>query len=449
VLIIGGVLKGSFDSFTASIFVYLAAIPLLSSTLIFSPGMQSLGSFSLFLWAISFWFLYTGLTKKSIQALGLSLFFILAMALSYEVCFPLLAVSILFPMVCGATIGSRRLELKYFLFNFIGISLIVLIVLIYQKLLAPNLFGSVGNISRLRVNSFEGLSFILHLTNLLITEEVPKLLRKGLSITRHSPISLGLILSFILGAAGLILAFRDCLGRHFVSIKSRLILVLASIIGIIGVGVIHWGAGVGPSIYGYSNRGLGSLAVLLPLFISIVLGFFLNRSKLLNYFILLVALGIFGSQLSSFMLVRSNFIEIAKLQKNIMVDLNESFAKNSVVKYPRTVLADVPEFLLSDFNGENIYSDEVTDWSMSLEVFYPGQYISSATLTKKKVCATPKRVVIDGDNLVLSGPDISIPIKNLWFYRYDINSKQSSLIPIKDPKEMKGLLETQFDCSKQ
>jgi hypothetical protein len=448
VLCVGKVVANIFGNYVQVIFIYLASIPLVSSTLIFSPGMQSLGSFSLLLWAISFLLLYRGITSLSYACIGLSLVFILAMLLSYEVCLPLLFLSIIQPLIVGDFDWRRKGDRNIFIVNFIGIGVIVLFVLAYQKVLVPMFFGDGENITRLRVNNLEGLTFILHMTKLLVTEEFPMLLRRGLSITRHSPVSIDTVIPLLLGCIGILLAFIDSHGRNVLRFKIYFLCLCACILGIVGVGLIHWGAAVGPSLFGYSNRGLGSLAILLPLLFAVMLGFLLNRNKIFNWFILLVSFGILSAQLSSFMLVRSNFIEVAKLQKILISDLNDSFKKYSDVNIPRIVLADIPEFLPSDFNGETIYSNEVHDWVMSLNLTYPGRYSNSATLTKKKICSTPKRAIIDGDMLVLVGPDISIPINNIWFYRYDISSSQSFLIPIKDSKALKSLFETEFDCSK-
>ena len=449
VLCIGKIVGNVFGAYVKTIFIYFASIPLVASTLIFSPGMQSLGSFALFLWAISFLLLFHSLVTKSIAYISFSMVFVLAMVLSYEVCLPLLFLSIALPLVVGNFKWENKRDRYFFLGNILGVAMIVVLALIYQKVLAPILFGSAGNISRLRITNFENLTLFLHLTKLLMIEEIPELLGKGLHITRYSSISLDFVIPFVIGCTGIFFAFKESIGRNLLPLKNYFLMVIACILGVAGVFAIHWGAKVGPSVFGYSNRGLGSLAILLPLLFAILIGFVFNRSKFLNWVILLASFGILAAQLSSFILVRSNFIEVAKLQKIIISDLDESFKKYGDVSIPRIVLADIPEFLPSDFNGETIYSNEVHDWAMSLDLFFPGKYANSATLTAKKICSTPKRAVIDGDKLVLAGPDISIPIKNLWFYRYDINSKQSSLIPIKDPKEMESLLETQFDCSKK
>ena len=242
------------------------------------------------------------------------------------------------------------------------------------------------------------------------------------------------------------MSFNRANKLFFSPTKNYLLGVFACFLGFVGVGFIHWGAAVAPTLFGYSNRGLGSLSILIPFLIAVLLSYGLNRSKILDWIIFLTAVGIFAIQLSCFMLVRSNFIEISRLQKIIMLDLEESFYKHGDVPSPRTVLADVPEFLPTDYNGENIYSDEVHDWAMSLSIFNPGIYVRSATLTTKKVCASPKRAYIQGDNLILVGPDNSIPIKNLWFYRYDVKSSQSSLVEINSPKQMQDLLDSQFIC---
>jgi hypothetical protein len=446
VLIIGLVISAVVEWYVAAVFIYLACIPLISSTLIFSPGMQSLGAFSLFLWALSFAFLYFGAVKRNYTFVNLSLLLVLAMVLSYEVCFPLLSMSLLLPLLVKNFVWSDKFWKKLFLINAFSIVAIVLLAIFYQKILAPYLFGEIGNLSRLRTANFDGLIFILKLTYELIATEIPNLLLKGFLVTYEQTTSKALVVPLLLGCCGIYLSYKYSLTVKSRNSKKYHLLVLASLLGIVGVGLIHWGAAVGPSVYGYANRGLGSLAILLPLLIALLLGYLLNRSRLLNWMLLFVAFGILFLQLSSFMLVQANFIEVARLQKQMIYDLDRRINEVNKRDFPRIVLADIPEYLPNNFNGENLYSDEVHDFAMSLEIFFPGRYSHGATLTKKKVCANPKRVYVDMDKLVLAQPDLSVPINSIWFYSYDIKKNQSFLIMIRNAKEMQDLLERQFHC---
>ena len=116
----------------------LAAFPAISSTVIFSPAMQMLGTISIFLWALSFWLLLREVACDRYSCVPYLL--LLAALLTYEIILPLLSLTVLYPLALRPSNStdrpSRRFSTclaKYVL----PVVLILLALLILQKWIMP------------------------------------------------------------------------------------------------------------------------------------------------------------------------------------------------------------------------------------------------------------------------------------------------------------------------
>lgn len=447
ILIIGNVIKSQIGVVGGVFFIYLASIPLVSSTIIFSPGMQSLGSFALLNWALSLYVLKVGVIAKSYSYVFISAFFIFLMTISYEVFFPLLWVSILYPCFKAHSFRLIKRDRNIFILNAVCIVLIVIAAYLYQTKIIPKIFNDLGGISRFRSVNIETLPLIIKFTLRIVFYEYPALLWKGIF---HSPvdlISIRFIVPLLIAVLGITWMTELFKFNERAMGGGGVVWWISLLLAIFGVALIHWAASVGPTAFGYANRGLGSLAIILPLMISSVITYFLKYGKFLKIIGISTGIVVFAISSACFFHVSSNFIEISRLHKVIMRDIDYQFKRYESVRAPRILLADVPQFLQEDFNGETVYSDEVHDFAMSLNQDYPGQYSRSGTLTTKKVCSKIPRVYINRDVLKIIGPDNDIPIEQIWFYRFSIRDKESMLIKVSDPQSMNEIITKWFVCS--
>ena len=80
------------------IFTIFLIFPFFSYTILYSPAMQSMGTFALLLWSISLIFLKKFINNNNKIDLFFSYFFLLSTFLVYESPFPLIALSLFFPL---------------------------------------------------------------------------------------------------------------------------------------------------------------------------------------------------------------------------------------------------------------------------------------------------------------------------------------------------------------
>ena len=133
------------------LFLLLAAFPPISSTVIFSPAMQMLGTISVFLWALSFWLLLRGVVRDRWSCVPYLL--LLAALLTYEITLPLLPLTLLYPLALRL---PRRFS-TYLVRYVLPVALLLLAVLILQKWIMPQ-FMAVD--SRLRLPSLRTACFL-------------------------------------------------------------------------------------------------------------------------------------------------------------------------------------------------------------------------------------------------------------------------------------------------
>lgn len=444
-IIIGLTLRRQIGNFPAQFFILFAGIPSFSTTLIFSPGMQSVGTFAILLHAISLWLLNRSITRKSkLYFLG-SYIPLLMMSLCYEVGFPLLILSIVWPLLYRHNTDYQ----KVFKVNLMGIISVIFLMLMYQKIIAPMIFGESSVGSRLRITSLSLTPLIdnIRFMTIFLSYDLWNLARKSFSqlknqytFASYAP----LLLSFV------ILIFSAIYLKSKATWNScKLSLLMLSVtIGILGIGAMHYLAGVGPTIYGYANRGLGSLSILAPLAASCVLSYILNKSRKFNFLVIFLFIGCYFIYLITFLMQRNNYIESAKVQMAIVTDLHEKIIEQFPENKPETpqfIIGNVPEFFANNLNGETIFSGEVTDWNMTLVQSFPGKY-TGATLTEAKVCDRNKRFEVSTNNIAFFNPEFSMPIKGSWYYEYNLEFSRGELIKIENSTQLQKLIQSRYSC---
>ena len=138
------------------LFFSLAIIPFFSYTILYSPGMQSMGTVAFLFWAISIFLLKNYLTTKKTKFLFFSYLSVLVLFLIYESSFPLLSLTIFFPLLY-----EKKFKYKFFLLNLIINISILIFVLILQKKVFTSF--SIHELSRVKLG-FTDVKTILYLT---------------------------------------------------------------------------------------------------------------------------------------------------------------------------------------------------------------------------------------------------------------------------------------------
>jgi hypothetical protein len=126
--------------YAAIVFAFLTSIPFIAMPVITSPINQSTATVAYLYWAIALQCLYRFCQTNSKIAYWLSYTFLLFGFLTYEVILPLLGLSVLLPFILKSNF-SKESPKKYFFQFIFPILSILAIVVIWQKGIAPRIYG--------------------------------------------------------------------------------------------------------------------------------------------------------------------------------------------------------------------------------------------------------------------------------------------------------------------
>ena len=460
VVLTAGVLRDLIETRFIVLFAFIAAIPTLSTTVIFSPAMQSIGSLAVLLWALSFMFLHQSIVRSSPKLALLSIVFCALMCATYEVALPLLALSLAWPLLRADRSIVELIRNRIFLINTSGILGVIILMIIYQKILAPNILAAIDVVatedSRLRLtNPAKFLAFAIH--NLkqfirIVTRDTPTLLING-ALRLLADRSLDTIVAWLGGVLALLASIFTVRSLPPVLKPPTHLLILSAAIvaGIFGVILIHTAAWLNPTIHGYYNRGLTSFSLLLPMLIAVASALAYRIGRWCGHAAIAMAVCFFAAYLASFLVQRDNYIAAARVRSEIIADLLVKLnlplkldPANLDISPSTVVIANVPEFLLTNFNDETIFSDEVQDWNEALGLYSQGR-LGGVTVSRRKLCGIPNG--IRNGFIKFYDYDTAIPITDPWYYEYSQRDGSSILLRIRDENHLREVLRSRVPCS--
>jgi hypothetical protein len=348
---------------------------------------------------------------------------------------PLLALSLLWPLIrCKKrlTVACRD---RLFITNACLTCFAVLLMLIYQKLIAPLYFD---DISRMRA-AHAGQFYDLILTNTramrdIITASGPHFWSRAIGrLFRY-----GSTMEQLAWLGSLVFFVSIVLSPPANGVRpSRWAFVvwgIALIFGMFAVGIMHAGALMTPTIIGYTNRGLGAESILLPLAIATVCGRVDRRLGLV------IAGVLFAGYSASFAVQSDNYIKARAVRDQVFDDISRQIHNNG----PTVILGDIPEFLPQNFNNETIFANDLHDFSLFLRL-KTGDALSGEIITKAKTCSARPRVGIGADTVVVdeSSP---VPLNNALFYTYGQNGKAPVFVPLHNGDDLKQIIGHWGEC---
>jgi len=243
-----------------------------SYTNIYSPGMQSIGNFSLLLFAMSLIFFKNFLITKNYYNYLISIALIIIGLLTYESFFPLLIVYIMMPFFI-------KFNYKYFFYNFLIIITVILIIFAYQKYFAILIYPA-EDLSRLRNTNFlKIIEFtilnIFVLNDFLFSQSyyayknIINLFNKSFYFEILKIIFFFLIFAYFI--------FRDD-QKNYNKVKISLIFSLIFTV-IFFTLLMHSLANTVISPLEYNNRGLVSFSILFPLSLILLKNIYFRNYK--------------------------------------------------------------------------------------------------------------------------------------------------------------------------
>lgn len=301
------------------IFTIFLIFPFFSYTILYSPAMQSMGTFALLLWSISLIFLKKFINNNNKIDLFFSYFFLLSTFLVYESPFPLIALSLFFPLYF---INNKN---NFFFFNILATLLILIIIIILQKFLIPKIYNI--DLSRMKIDilDYKKIFFLISI-NLLLT----------LNVFFHSlEIFFKIILDFFRNPNFLLLAqvllvflifYSIIVKKKFYKNNKNNKMFIVSLLIFFSViflnALMHTLANTGLEFIKYNNRSLVSLSFIFAFGALIIFKFFFNKKFLFNFiFIFLFFLFIVNFFYFQNNIIRERFLATSVNQKlNIQIN---------------------------------------------------------------------------------------------------------------------------------
>ena len=469
------------DNFIKITFLISLMIPIYSMTNIFSPGMQILGNVSLLIWSFSlitqkYYFDY----RKNIYLIY-SFLFIIIMLLTYESAFPLLSLNFFYPLFKKKhkTAIDKSLIINIFLIIF-G----VIIAFIIQKLLLPLFYD---DISRFRVED-EGLFFILRLTliNIILQLNIFFLYFENINLAISDIFSNYFITFFFIISLILILSIikkfsikKITFFKDYKKNKLNIFFIITCLfLCIFLTAVMHTVAKSGVSFWGYNNRALISISVILPITISLLYSHFNKKNfirLLIIFFLILKIIFLYAFQINHISNSQKMIKRAIDISKTLKGDKNinqiEKEADTLIILYSKkfidlklhertTYINDnfTFRYLIDDINDKYYYSYFLKQYDFKL----PKRSITKDMLTGLNVWSS--------NHYYMRGFHINDykfcikPLWNLYFKRYildekdrdiyliidtnNIELKKENFIKLKDHEDLFLHIEKYTDCSR-
>jgi hypothetical protein len=409
--------------FARALFVLLAAAPCIAMPLIVSPINQLTATVAFLYWAISLKLLLKEDRKHQTIFYLLAYFFLLCGFLTYEIILPLLFFSAFLP----AFKDPQKLTKNWFAYSLkyiLPIFIVLILVIVWQKALAPQFFEDV---SRLRFNPAHALRNLYTWVSVFALQ-IPNLFIKSLPYFSYMTAFLFALIGalFLIGSVSNRIRKIDTPEKWFL-ILSLLSWISSSLIFILSnESAVSWG---------YQARGLSStwfcFAIVLACLAQLACSFSnIRRSLCLLAICLFTCFSVF-----SFSIQRDKYIESWDLQLLILHDA-VSLIKSQSIGPNASILGDVPRYTPNNYNRELVYSQS-WDFPAALVLYAQDQVRGGIVVDSRGRDLQNLRIEQDIATVNDQG---KVDFSNLWLYDFDPTTKRGSLSRLNTPEDLKQLI---------
>lgn len=410
-----------------AIFIILAAVPCIAMPVIVSPINQLTATVAFLYWAISLNLLITQSQSGKWLTYYSAYFFLLCGFLTYEIILPLLFFTAFLPAASSTPKGAHG-WFKYLIRYVAPIIGILVLVIFWQKILAPNFMEVYSrlnfNPANLSRNLFTWIHLFIAQLPTLFINAIPRVSLENIVIF----LLVAAIFSISLGSVNLSVSAKD-------SKKNKIFFFLISIGALLSSSLIFILTDESAVSWGYQARGLSSTWFTLAIFIASIANISENLPKLLRVFCTILILIFTCLSILSFSIQRDKYIESWSLQKLILKDIDKLLFENNAGENP-SIIFDVPRYAPKNYNRELVFSQS---WDLPAAI----------TITTKH--RLESGVVIDSQNNYFNGLRIAnnqiivndggkVDLNNLWLYEFNPSHHGGVLIPLKNQEAIKKQL---------
>ena len=418
-IIIYKIFLNKYNHSISIILVALLMFPNLNSTNIFSPAAQSLGTFSLLLWSISFYLIYFGKQQNNYTKIKISWVFFFLSVLTYEISFVLILFNIFFDnekiLLIIKNIFTFKVN-KLIKFKEIQIFIFILFLIVFYQLIITKFF-TISSSNRYRFLSIDTLSLIIQYSHLPITIIIDTItLYKDSIYTFSQKLSYNLILLFFIIIVTITIKKKDLLKHKVSSNKNFLLITTFSYFLLLIFFIIAKSL---PFIDGYYNRAMGAYNFIFSLFIIILIINFPINTFFKKFFLIIVIflnLNLFIAQIESNVIAskfRNSILQkiITKLDYASLDEQGYVFSiYPTLVKYKKL--------------NQISFSEESYDFNKAL-LFATDRKLSGIRLYKNLECTKKHSLKISNNTITFYQPSKSKRTKKLLKHVVTMNPKNT------------------------
>lgn len=415
-LIITKSIKKKIPTFSENFFLIFFLFPSTSNTFIYSPIIQGLSTISIFLWSISIWFISKPIKNLNIL---LSIIFVLLSMFSYEITVSLLPINVLLYLI------DKKIIYKIFKIKLIILLkiFVIFLMLLFSFYLIQNFFGIYSDESTIKYGLFEKdffenlIKYFLKPLELVFIE-IPTFWIDGLINFINNYQFWDLVFIIFIN----LILINETKSKMYNDFKFAILYNLSLSFVFIGIFLVYLIATSVPDLNGYYNRGLLGLHIFIIFFL-IQIDFYKNNFKKILIFLTIL---IVNMNLISFLEQNKIHKKNSFIRKDI-IDKSAEIADNH-----RLIFTNFDTYSKNKYNLIPIFSDEVNDYSNSINYQYKGKYLANRIYNNSKC---EDILFLKGNYLSGMVPSRNRKIKDyqiLNFVKIDLDKKNSVSILIYD-----------------
>lgn len=404
-------------------FFLLASVPIIAMPIVASPINCLVNNSSFLFWAIALLSLSQYCKTQRILFYLASYISLFVSLLTYELVLPLV---VLIAMLPHAMLPQDLMKSfwQYALRFIAPLCLVVVLILCWQKIIAPILFSTVY--SRLEFGwekTYWGLDGWLS----IFYQQLPNLFKKMIPL---AGIQIGLISLVVLAIyLGLLQLIRLRSQMSFRLPRAGFVLLSMCVTFIACYVLFALGGAQEVNIGTYGARILSSTWIAFCLLLAALIGVAFGAIRL---FLVACLIGLTVLSAATFSVSRDRYIASWQLQQAIILDVVK-LVKEHAIKEPISVLGDVPQYLPNSFNQEIVFSAP-WDFGFALRIYSQGQITGGAVIDSARGLFHDLKLQDDG--ISLDGFWHASP-PNLWIYRFNPKMQCGSLAPMSTASQLR------------
>ena len=391
--------------FSRLVFILLAAVPCIAMPVIVSPINQLTATLAFLYWSASLYLLVKYCQSGSRYRYFLAWFLLLCGFLTYEIILPLLFFTAFLPALF---ITPKDLNgwLKYFIKFIVPILVILLLVIFWQKVLAPYFMEVYSRLNFNPAHFSRNLFTWIH----LFIAQIPSLFTRGIPYISYEALAIFFLL------ISLFWILRRNIAQHlnqqaktlnllFLIISTGALLSSSLIFILTDESAVSWG---------YQARGLSSTWFALAIWVASIVNFSQALPKILQAICLLITLAFICLSTLSFSIQRDKYIESWQLQMHILKDVDHLIQANQIGSNA-SIIFDIPHYTPNNYNRELVFSQS---WDLPVALMIAtGSRIQSGVVIDSRIKNLQGLQIQNEHALVNDGGKVSL--KNLWLYDFD------------------------------